>query len=676
MNATLTKAQAKQRLVKLRELIDHHRYQYHVLNRQEISEAALDSLKHELQILEEKFPDLITPDSPSQRVAGQPLPQFRKIAHPVRMWSLTDVFSAEELKAWDERWRKLRPGKNSDYLVDLKLDGLAISLTYDRGVLTFGATRGNGEIGEDVTANVRTIDAIPLRLRTSGLPNAVRRQVENGRVIIRGEAVMLKKDFESLNRHQAKLDKAAYANPRNVAAGSIRQLDPTITASRKLDFYAWELVTDLGQQSLGEAYQQLRDLGIKVNPESRVCKTLGELSEFYQQIERRRDRLPFWIDGVVVKVNDRKLAEELGVVGKTPRASTAFKFSAEQATTVVENIVVQVGRTGALTPVAHLRPVQVAGTTVARATLHNADEIARLDVRTGDTVIIEKAGDIIPDVKQVLKDLRPSNSKAWTMPKQCPVCRTAVRRADGEVITYCPNTTCPARHRENLYHFVSKKALDITGLGPSTVDVLMEEGLVTQPADFFTLRPEQLDGLPLFAEKKSENLVRGIQVAHRQPLDRFIYALGIRHVGEETARDLAKEFGTIQRLMSAEAGTIARVQNVGLVVAESVAGFFRNTAQRRQVENLLKVIKLDAVKAFSGGPLQGKSVVVTGSLEKLSREEAEEAIRAAGGKAVGSVSAKTSYVVVGAEPGSKADKAKQIGVPILNETQFLKLIKK
>ncbi len=675
MNPSLTKSQAKHRLSKLRELVDHHRYQYHVLNRREISEAALDSLKHELQVLEERWPDLITPDSPSQRVAGQPLPQFNRVTHAARMWSLSDVFSAEELQAWDARWRKLRPRATTDYLVDLKLDGLAISLTYERGLLVVGATRGDGQVGEDVTANLKTIEAIPLRLRTDQLPAAVRRQVETGQVIIRGEAVMLKKDFEALNRRQAKQEKAAFANPRNVAAGSIRQLDPTITASRKLDFYAWELVTDLDQTTLWEAYQWLTGMGMKVNPKAEVVDSLKGVAACHARINAQRESLPFWVDGVVVKLNQRRLANELGFVGKTPRAATAFKFSAEQATTVVENIVVQVGRTGALTPVAHLRPVQVAGTTVARATLHNADEIQRLDVRLGDTVIIQKAGDIIPEVVQVLPDLRPAQAKAWRRPKHCPVCRTPVKRADGEVITYCPNRNCPARQREGLYHLVSKKALDIEGLGPSTVDVLIEEGLVKEPADFFRLKPEQLVGLPLFAEKKSDKLVQAIQAARRQPLERFLFALGIRHVGEETARDLAHEFQTIQRLLSVEVETIARVQNVGEVVATSIVKFFQNAAHRRQVENLLKVIKLEAVTAVTGGPLRGKSVVVTGTLRSLSREEAEDAIRTAGGKAVQSVSKKTNYVVVGAEPGSKAAKAKQLGVPSLNEQQFLKLLK-
>lgn len=675
MKSEISKSQAQQRLVQLRKAIDHHRYLYHVKNRQEISEAALDSLKHELQQLEEQFPDLITPDSPSQRVAGKPLPAFRKVPHPVRMFSLNDVFSAEELAAWDQRWRKLRPQAKPDYLVDLKLDGLAISLEYRNGQLLVGATRGDGQVGEDVTQNLKTIEAIPLRLRTEGLPASIKKLVEGGSVLIRGEVVMPKKDFEALNRQQAKANLPLYANPRNVAAGSIRQLDSSMTAARKLDFYAWELVTDLGQKTLADGYALLKLMGVKVNPESRVCDDLVAIQTFYDRINRQREKLPFWIDGVVVKINDRALASALGFVGKTPRAAVAWKFAAEQVTTVVEDIVVQVGRTGALTPVAHLQPVQVAGTTVARATLHNADEIARLDVRIGDTVVIQKAGDIIPEVVQVVKELRPKSAKAWSMPKHCPVCEKPVQRKDGEAIHYCSNRDCPARHREHLYHFVSKKALDIDGLGPSTVDLLIEEKLVETPADFFKLKESDLIGLPLFGEKKATNLIRGIADRRSVPLNQFIFALGIRHVGEETARTLAEQFGALKPLVRARREDLERVADIGTVVAASIADYFSDAKHRHDVERLADVIATQKVKAATGGPLAGKSVVVTGSLESMSREEAHEAIRQAGGKVVSSVSKKTSLVVVGEDPGSKFDRAKSLGVKTVDEAEFKKLLK-
>ncbi len=673
MKSNLTKAAARARLAALRRAIDDYRYQYHVLDRLDISEAALDSLKHELAQLETQYPDLITPDSPSQRVAGQPLPKFTKVTHRQRMFSLADVFSMEELRAWDERWRKLRPSATTDYLVDLKLDGLAVTLTYERGLLTRAATRGDGFTGEDVTQNVRTMDSVPLRLRTDRLAAAVKKLVSDGRVDIRGEVVMLKKDFFALNRTQAAAGESAFANPRNVAAGSIRQLDPRVTAARRLTFFAWELVTDMGQPTLNDAYATLRQMGIKCNPEAQACSTLDQLEKIYDRIERQRKRLPFWIDGVVVKLNNRRLYEDLGFIGKTPRAAVAWKFSAEQATTVVENIVVQVGRTGALTPVAHLRPVTVAGTTVARATLHNADEIARLGVRVGDTVIIQKAGDIIPEVTTVLTKLRPAETKEWRRPTRCPVCRQAVSRKPGEAIAYCRNRCCPARRREHLYHFVSRHAFDIDGLGPSTIDTLVEENLVHEPADFFRLKPDQLVGLPLFAEKKSANLVQAIQARRTVGFDRFIFALGIRHIGEETARALARHFGALNKLQRATIDQLLAVPDVGQTVAQSVADFFADPHHRASVEHLAEAVTPTPVAKTKSGPLAGKTVVVTGTLATMSREEAEEAIRRAGGKAANSVSAKTAYVVVGREPGSKADRARKFKVPILTEQEFRRL---
>ncbi len=674
MKLPSTASAAADRLAKLRAAIDQYRYEYHVLDRPSISEAALDSLKHELALIEAKYPQLITPDSPSQRVAGQPLSGFTKVRHRQRMMSLADVFSFAELQEWDARWRKLRPSGQTDYLLDLKLDGLAISLRYHQGRLVQAATRGDGTIGEDVTANIRTIESVPLTLRTTDLSPTTAKLVEPGDIEIRGEVVMLKKDFDALNRAQAKNGEPLYANPRNVAAGTIRQLDPRMTANRLMVFYAWELVTDLGQATLAESYDLLKKFGLKTNPRARVCRTLKEVATAHTAILKEREQLPFWIDGAVVKLNSLRLYRDLGFVGKTPRGAVAWKFAAEQATTIVEDIVVQVGRTGALTPVAHLQPVQVAGTTVARATLHNADEIARLDVRVGDTVIIQKAGDIIPDVVQVLPPLRPRGAKPWIMPRVCPVCRERVVRKDGEVITYCPNSDCPARRRENLYHFVSKKALDITGLGPSTIDVLVEEDLIHAPGDIFRLSADRLIGLPLFAETKAGKLMAGIDAARAVTLPRLIYGLGIRHVGEQTAIDLANHFMTIERLADATAEEIARVANVGAVVASSVHEWLARRDNQRILKQLLSEITIERMKKTSGGRLAGQSFVVTGTLGSMSREEAHAKIRAAGGTVSSTVSKKTSGVVVGTAPGSKADQAKKLGVKTINETQFLKLI--
>ena len=676
MKTTLTKTEATKRLATLRQAIEEYRYEYHVLDKQSISDAALDSLKHELTLLETQYPDLITPDSPSQRVAGKPLPEFKKVRHTERMFSLADVFSIDELQEWDARWKKLRPQSPTKYLADLKLDGLAITLRYENGLLTQAATRGDGFIGEDVTQNVKTIEAIPLKLRLEKIPAALRRRVQTSAIEIRGEIVMLKKDFESLNKQQIKLGQPVFANPRNVSAGSIRQLDPAISASRKLSFFAWELMTDLGQRTLTESYDWLRQLGIPVNPKATTCATIDEVAAVYQRIQDQREKLPFWIDGIVVKLDDRRLYQELGFVGKTPRAAAAWKFAAEQVTTVVEDIVVQVGRTGALTPVAHLRPVEVAGTTVSRATLHNADEVARLDVRIGDTAVIQKAGDIIPEVVQIVERLRPAKAKKWIMVTRCPVCEKPVSRTEGEVIHYCTNRACPARQRENLYHFVSRRAFDIDGLGPSTIDTLVDENLVHEPADFYVLKKEQLVGLPLFADKKAENLITAIHQRKKVSFDRFIFALGIRHVGEETGRTLASEFATLPALMACSKEKLQAVADVGTVVAKSIAEFFADTHHRQAVERLAKQVTLIASERPSAGELSGKTFVVTGTLNSLSREEAHEAIRRSGGKVTSSVSAKTNYVVVGTDPGSKATKAKQLGVRILDEQQFIELVQK
>lgn len=673
----MKKTEAKQRLEQLRALIDQQRYFVHVQDTTDLSEAALDSLKHELTLIEAEYPELITSDSPSQRVAGTPLPQFTKVQHSNRMFSLADVFSVDELREWDERWKKIADHTTTKYLVDLKLDGLALSLRYDRGVLRQAATRGDGFIGEDVTHTARTIESIPLRLRTTSLPPAIRRIVESGVVEVRGEAVMLKKDFEALNARQRKAGESEFANPRNVSAGTIRQLDPKISAERKLTFYAWEMVSDISQKTISEGYSLMKDMGLKTNPKAVVCVTIQEVAAVHEAVESEREKLPFWIDGMVVKLDSLSLYRELGFIGKTPRAAVAWKFSAEQTTTVIEDIVVQVGRTGAMTPVAHLRPVQLAGTTVARATLHNADEISRLDVRIGDTVVVQKAGDIIPEVVRVLAELRPSSSKRWNMIRVCPTCKKPVDRVVGEAVYFCRNEQCPSKQREQLYHFVSKQGLDIVGLGPQTIDVLIEEGLIHQPADLFSLSSKELVGLPLFAEKKSEKLITSIHDRTRVSLDRFIYALGIRHVGIETARTLSRHFTSIEAIQQASLEDLMCAPDIGEVVAKSIYQFFHQPHSTEQVRKLVEVLTIESVKPKNlNGVLTGKSIVVTGTLSSISRSEAEAAIRSAGGHATSSVSKQTFAVVVGEEPGSKAEKARSLGVTIWNEAEFLRQIGK
>lgn len=670
----MTKTDAAERIAKLRREIEHHRYLYHVLDRSEISDAALDSLKHELQRLEEQYPDLITQDSPTQRVGGQPLEQFAKVRHAVPMLSLEDAFDEEELRAWETRLRKLLPRTQLDYYAEVKIDGLSVALVYEDGLFVQGATRGDGTTGEDVTQNVKTIEAVPLRIPIERLPKAVR-PAATRRLEVRGEVYLRKDVLAELNRAQAKREEPLFANPRNAAAGAVRQLDPKVTASRRLNFYAWELVSDLGQKTHQGSHELAKLLGFPTNPLNEHCADLSAVVAYHERIGKLREKLPYQIDGVVVNVNDREAFAKLGVVGKTPRGSLAFKYPAEQATSVVKDIVVQVGRTGALTPVAHLRPVSVAGTTVSRATLHNEDEIRRLDVRIGDTVIIQKAGDIIPDVVQVLKNLRPRTAKPFRLPRRCPVCRTPVSRQSGEVISYCPNRSCPARQREHLYHFVGKHGFDIEGVGPNIIDVLLEEGLIKDAADFFTLKPEALVGLPLFADVKARKVVEAIRRSRTIPFARFLVALGIRHVGAETALDLAGHFGALERLAAASAEEINRVPNIGEIVASSIVAFFRDERNRRLIERLKKNgVRVEPAERITNTKLKGQTFVVTGTLESMTREEAHRRIRLRGGEVSSSISKKTKHLVVGAEPGSKREQARALGVAIMSEREFLRLL--
>lgn len=671
-----SKEQAKARVEKLRRLINGLLYRYHVLDDPAVTDDAYDALFHELQTLERRFPDFATPDSPTQRVGGEPLKKFRKVEHATPMLSLNDAFHPNEVRDWVARLQRLLPSTPlGAYYAEIKMDGLAVSLVYERGKLHYGATRGDGRIGEDITQNLKTIREIPLELETDRLPAALRPKAR-GSIEIRGEVYMPLASFEKLNHEQKKNGQPLFANPRNAAAGSLRQLDPNISAARGLSFFAYDLLSDFKEKTHEERHAIAKILGFPVNPFSKRCATVNDVDAFHKRIEHLRPALPYQIDGIVVNINDNALFTRLGVVGKAPRAAIAYKFTPEQATTVVEDIRLQVGRTGALTPVAVFTPVHVAGTTVARATLHNEDEIGRLDVRIGDTVVLQKAGDIIPDVVAVLKELRHGKERLFRMPKKCPVCGRPVTRKTGEAIHFCTNELCPARHREALYHFVSKKAFDIEGLGPKIIDQLMSEGLVREPADLFHIKPNDLEGLELFAEKRATNLSQAVQGRKKIPLARFVYSLGIRHVGEETARDVAQYFGSLEALRTARAEDLLVVPNIGNVVAASLAQYFQSAVGKSIVGNLLRAgIEVERAHTKAPGKLSGKSFVVTGALDSMNRDEAHEAIRMLGGVTPSNVSKKTDYVVVGAEPGSKLAKAEKLGVKILDEKEFLKMVK-
>lgn len=655
----MTKTQTQRRIQQLREEINHHRYLYHVYDRQDISEAALDSLKHELSTLEQRYPDLITPDSPTQRVGGQPLPQFRKVKHSHPMLSLNDVFSRDELHQWEQRLRKLTT-QPLTYYAEIKMDGLAVNLRYVNGLFVQGATRGDGRVGEDVTENLKTIEAIPLRLRAP-YPAVLE---------VRGEVYMSKAQFQKLNASSTQ----QYANPRNVAAGSIRQLDPQMTAARHLSFMAYDCITDLGLTHHSAVHERLQTFGFPSNSLNKRCQTLAEIEHYHEQIVKKRAQLPYWTDGIVVNVDDLTLFKQFGYIGKAPRGSVAYKFAAEQATTIVQSIQVQVGRTGALTPVANLQPVLLAGTTVSRATLHNADEIKRLDVRVGDTVIIEKAGDIIPDIIQVLPKLRSRQSRPYRFPRRCPSCHTTVTRQDNEVAYYCPNPTCTAKHREQLYHFVSKNALDIRGLGPKIIDVLVDAGLVKTFVDFFKLQPQDIEPLERFADKSAHKLVQEIQqAAQGMPLARLLFALGIRHVGEETALALAQNFKSVEQVSQADRDVLLAVPDIGTVVADSIYEYFHTPKHAAVLKQLLSYVHViaPAARLVQVSPFTGKIVVVTGTLTHYTRDQIKQIIREQGGKIASSVSQQTDFVIVGTEPGSKYKRAKDLGITILNESDLL-----
>jgi len=681
----MTRKQAKLRIEKLKKEIDKIRYAYHVLDKQIVSDAVKDSLQHDLFKLEQQYPDLVTPDSPTQRIGGTPLDKFVKVTHETPMLSMEDVFEFDELKDWETRIKRIIPNKKYEYFVEQKMDGLALSLIYKNGILVKAATRGDGKVGEDVTENVKTIDSIPLKLELRGSiidtrhknSNIEARSSKLEYLEIRGEVFLPKKSFDKLNKEQKAKSQLPFANPRNAAAGSIRQLDSKITASRGLDFFPYSINTDLGLKTLEESYEFLNKIGFKINKNNRKVKNLDEIEEFHKYWQIERKNLPYLTDGMVIKIDDLELQKRLGFVGKAYRWEIAYKFPAEQATTIIRDIVVQVGRTGALTPVAVLDPVLVAGSTVSRATLHNEDEVHRKDVRIGDTVIIQKAGDVIPEVVGALRDLRPKNSHIFNMPRTCPICGGKVIRPKGEAIHRCADPNCSVRVRRSLGHFVSKSAFDIEGLGPQIINQLFDSGLIKSPVDLFKITQGDLQPLERFAEKSSENLYNSIQASKEIALDRFIYALGIRSIGNEMANDLAAQFGTIDYLLKAKYEDIERMYGVAEKTAHAIYDWLRDKKNIELIKNLQEAgIKILPYKSpVKANKLEGKSFVVTGTLPNISRDDMHKKIIQYGGDVHTSVTSKTNYLIAGENPGSKIEKAKRFGVKIINENELLRMIK-
>ncbi len=673
----MDRAQAKGRIRKLKQEINHYRHAYHVEDQSLISDQALDSLKNELVRLEKQYPDLVTPDSPTQRVGGEPAKQFKRVRHEIQMLSFNDVFSEDELRAWWERLENYLNRKiEIEAYVEPKIDGFAIELIYHKGILVLASTRGNGLAGEDVTSNVKTVEAIPLNL------NDVSKIAVPEDLIVRGEIFMTKEEFERINARQGKGGDKIYANPRNTAAGSIRQLDPKIAASRRLDAIAYALMSDLGQKTHADEHDLLHKLGFKTdNKHHKLVYSLEGIFEYRDKWEKGRERLPYQIDGVVVVANNRGLFTELGTVGKAPRGAVAYKFSPEEATTVLQDIKIRVGRTGVLTPVAVLEPVEVGGVTVQHATLHNFDQIERLGVKIGDTVIVSRAGDVIPQIVKVLPKLRSGKERAFNVPTKCPIDGSPVI-AEGAVWR-CSNRDCGARLRETLSHFVSRQAFDIRGMGPKIISRFIDEGFILDFADIFKLGEEEIAVLEGFGERSAKKLLQEIGGRKRIDLARFIYSLGILHIGEETAHILAREIAgkvskptdLLKTIGNISENELMMFQDIGPKVAKSIRDWF-NSLRNKEILRRLDEVEVMIIKSDrpSGGRLSGKSFVVTGSLESMSRETAHSRIRALGGSPSGSISSKTSFLVAGGDPGSKLGKARELGVRVLTEKEFLDML--
>ncbi len=660
-----------ERLNKLKEAIDKYRYEYHVLDKSSISEQALDSLKHELVEIETRYPELITRDSPSQRVAGKPLDEFKKIKHKVTQWSFNDAFSIDDIKAFDERIRKFIKQSNNrdtglDYVCEHKIDGLKIVLEYENGILKTGATRGDGEVGEDVTENIKTIESIPLKL------------TKNINIIVEGEVWLPKSRLEYINKKRKENGEEPYANPRNLAAGTIRQLDPKIVSERGLSTFIYDIAkySDMPKSQI-EELELLKELGFKVNTYYKYCKNIEEVISYWNSWQKKMDKEDYLADGIVVKVNKREYQDVLGYTGKAPRWGIAFKFPAEQVTTVLLDIVFQVGRTGVVTPVAHLSPVLVAGSTVSRATLHNEDEIKRLDIRIGDTVVLQKAGDVIPDIVSVIKELRPKDSKSFIFPNKVKGCGGdgSIERIPGQAAWRCVVSDSFEQNKKKFYYFVSKKCLNIDGLGPKIIDVLLENNLITSFDDIFTLKKGDLLALPRFGEKSVENILSSIEKSRNVTLARFIASLSISQIGEETAYDIAEYFGSLDRIQNAKYEEIESIYGVGPIVARSLYDWFSDKENKKLIKDLLKYIKIENPSKNKNLPLKGMTFVFTGSLLNLERDKAQAMVRDLGGEISSSVSKNTNYIVTGESAGSKLEKARELGVKIINEKEFLDMMK-
>lgn len=661
----------KDRYEKLKNTVEKHRHLYHTLDNPEISDEAYDSLIKELEDIEKEFPELKSSDTPTERVGGEPLKEFVKVRHEHKQWSFDDVFDFEELKKWEEKAKNFMrkegvSDESLEYCCELKIDGLKIVLTYENGKLVRGATRGDGEVGEDVTHNVKTIDSIPLTLN------------KKVNMVCVGESWIGKKDLEKINKERQKSGEELYANTRNLAAGAMRQLDPKMARARKLNSFIYDIESiSTGEvKSQSDELKTLSDLGFEINKYYKVFDSIDGVEKFYKEWTKKKDSLDYALDGIVIKINSKKIQDTLGYTAKSPRWGVAYKFPAQQVTTVVEDIVLQVGRTGVLTPVAHLRPVLVAGSTVSRATLHNEDEIRRLDVRIGDTVILQKAGDVIPDIVSVVSELRSGKEKVFKWPTCVEACGGdgSIERIQGQAAWRCVNKNSYEQQKRKFYHFVSKKSFDIVDCGPKVIDLLLDQGLISEYADIFTLKRGDLLNLPRFAEKSVDNLLASIEKSRNVTLPRFLVGLSIPQVGEETAIDLAKQFKTLDVLTSAKYEELESLDGVGSIIARSIVDFFKTKEHKKMVKNLLKLVTIEKVViSQKQGKLYGKSFVLTGTIS-LSRDEAKEIVRENGGEISESVSKETDYVIVGENPGSKYNKALKLGIKILTEGEFLEMI--
>lgn len=662
----------KDRLESLKKIIQEHDHAYYLLDDPLISDHEYDSLFQELKKIESENPHLITPDSPTQRVGGRPLDEFKQIAHKKPMLSLGNAFGNDELNAFYKRVTETLDITDIQFSAELKFDGLAISLFYEDGFLKYAATRGDGLVGEDVTHNIKTMKVIPLRLRSNSPPKILE---------LRGEVLMNKDDFLKLNEHQQKQNLKVFANPRNAAAGSLRQLDPAVTAKRKLQFFAYglgEVDTSIHFNYHSQMIDFIKDLGIPVSKYSEIVQKNKEMEAYFQKILGLRNALPFDIDGIVFKVNSIKSQNNLGFVSKAPRWAIAYKFPAEEAETIVNDITVQVGRTGAITPVARLKPVFVSGVTVTNATLHNEDEMNRKDIRIGDSVMVRRAGDVVPEVVRVILEKRPNHAIKFSMPKQCPICGSDIERIDGEAAQRCTGQyKCNAQIKQGISHFISRKAMNIDGLGEKIVDQLFEQGMLKNIADIYKLDFDIIENMDRFGKKSVENLKESIEKSKKTTLGKFIYALGIRNVGEATSKELAANFRSLDNLFNATVEDYLMVNDIGPIVAESLVQYFHNENNQKIIKSIIaSCITWPALKEINAinSKLNNQTIVVTGTLNSFSRDEIKDLIEANGGKVSGSVSKKTSYVVVGDNPGSKADKASELGIPIITEINLMEML--